>query len=131
MQIWRGIFFLACLLCILAAHAYAGEAPAQKLILKNHVRATFDGVICEVAPQTFTVFEFDGTYLYGSTPDDRSHDPKGGSWDNLPCGVRYSTRTPGDVGVILDARGGKDVGNETIFFFETDGPAPIIDLVKE
>lgn len=111
--------------------AFVNFPPDTKLVLKNRVQGALHGVICAVEPQTLTVFEFDGTYYYASSPDDRSHDPDGGPWDNLPCGIRFSTRTPGDVGVILDARGEKDVGNEEIFFFEPLGPAPIVEVIQE
>lgn len=115
----------------LPLHACAGGDAARKVVLKNHVRATLGGAMCMVAPQTMRVFESHGSHLYASSLEDRSHDPNGGMFDDLPCGIHVDAQNPDDVDVIIDGRGREDMGNENLFHCQTVGPAPIVEVIGE
>ena len=114
---------------LLLAACQIAKADPDVLVLKNRVRATLHhGVICEVEPQEFEVFEHWGSQMYGSSRRNLSHDPEGGPLDGQPCGVRYNANDPTDTGVLLDARGAGYVGNENIFDMKSVGPKPVIEL---
>lgn len=119
------------LLLSLPFHACAGDDTARKVVLKNHVRATLDSTMCMVAPQTMRVFESHGSHLYASSTEDYSHDPKGGMFDALPCGIHIDAQNPDDVDIIIDGRGREDMGNENLFHCQSVGPAPIVKVVQE
>lgn len=125
---WPVVLFVFTLLLGMAGCQSVKADGFGMLVLKNTARGTYDTAICDVTPQEFTIFEDDGTYLYGSSKKNLSHGATDPAWNNLPCGVRYNKRKPADVGLILDARHTVQIGNEMIFFLEPVGPLPEIDL---
>lgn len=96
------------------------------LELKNHIRGTWDSMVCNVSPQRFSSLVDDGTYFYAFSDRDRVDGY--GYWDGLKCGIRYNKTNPMDSGVVIDARSVGGIGND-INYFDNEGAIPDIELI--